>query len=148
MKKSFREIVKQIKPHTWDIPQHLADQINRELYIFTKTQDIKKPVYLKSLTTHQQLKTKGRVFLFRPEQNKTSSTYTRLTLGRKWVPVYPSGQKQSEAFLIWRKAIKLSELSDYVGESGFSSVDEWKAELKRLNGKLRDTGYIHLMVIP
>jgi hypothetical protein len=82
---------------------------------------------------------KGVVFTFRVKRRKK--------LGKDWI-TYKRGRRRIANVLVEEGKFKSSELSLYVEYSGFSSLQEWIGEIKRLNGgRLPAEGWLYKVTL-
>jgi len=78
----------------------------------------------------------GVVFTFRAKRRKN--------LGNDWITDRRGGHKVVDVFVEEEGRFKPSDLGLYVEYSGFSSLQEWIEEIKKLNkGKLPAEGWLY-----
>ena len=82
----------------------------------------------------------GVVFSFRSKRRKK--------LGRDWITDRRGGHKIADALVEEEGKFKLQDLGLYVEYSGFSTLEEWIAEIRRLNrGKLPAEGWLYKIAL-
>ena len=79
----------------------------------------------------------GYVFSFRVNRRKKN--------GYDWIARRRRGKAIAYVTVKEIAKIPISDLSHYLFESGFDSVNEWVEEIKLLNGYVPDSGYIYFV---
>ena len=71
----------------------------------------------------------------------------RKSAGIKWIKKDRLGKKICDVVVKEIGNFKVDELESYVDGSSFSSLDEWKKEIKKMNdGKIPESGWLYLVL--
>lgn len=91
---------------------------------------------------------KARNFLLRNGAVYTFRVKRRKKVGKDWITDRRGGRKIAEVLIEEVGEFAPTGLTPYVGLSGFNSLEEWTAEIRRLNdGKLPEKGWLYMVVL-